>query len=391
MGAPAVSLPRNTGQGGQGPAVGPDAAAILAALPAPVASFDAEGRWSGLNEAAELWLNLSARSVAGLAADDPALAARLRVTPPLGPLLAEAAALEDPGLQPRISVEISDRAGGWTRRRAALQLGALPGGGVVALIRPEGSGVTPPRHAARSAIGMAEMLAHEIKNPVAGIRGAAQLLAEGLSPEDQELTDLIVAESRRIVALLDQVERFGDTTAPRLRAVNVHDILDRARRSFRLGSADRPGGAPRMVTDYDPSLPAALADPDRLMQVVLNLIRNAAEALAREARPADDARGAPLVRLRTLYDGGVRAEDGAPLPLQIEIEDDGPGIPEPIADQIFEPFVSGRENGTGLGLALVSKIVTEHGGRIAVESRPGRTLFRLSLPIARDGLAEGAS
>ena len=361
----------------------PDPAALLAALPAPVASFDAEGRWTGLNEAAELWLNLSTRSVAGLFADDPALAARLRVSPPLGPLIAAAAQSEDPTLHPRLRFEISDRAGGWTLRRAALQLGALPGGGVVALIRPEGNGVTPPRHAARSAIGMAEMLAHEIKNPVAGIRGAAQLLAEGLSPEDRELTDLIVAESRRIVALLEQVERFGDTTAPQRQAVNIHDILDRARRSVRLSSAALSGGTPRMVTEYDPSLPEALVDPDRLMQLVLNLLRNAAEALDREARAPGDARGAPLIRLRTHYDGAVRGEDGTPLPLQLEIEDDGPGIPETIAEQIFEPFVSGRENGTGLGLALVSKIVTEHGGRIQVDSRPGRTLFRLSLPMAR--------
>ncbi|KGJ02052.1 ATPase, partial [Paracoccus sphaerophysae] len=213
---------------------------MLSALPLPVASFDAQGRWTGLNEAAEHWLNLSARSVAGHAADDPALLSRLRVSPELAPLLAATAASEEPALHPRIVFEISDRAGGWGRRKAALNLAPLPGGGTVMVIRPDGHGPSP-RHGVRSAIGMAEMLAHEIKNPVAGIRGAAQLLAEGLNAEDRELTDLIVAESRRIVALLDQVERFGDTTAPQRRAVNIHDILDRARRSIDLGGVGQGG------------------------------------------------------------------------------------------------------------------------------------------------------
>ena len=382
------------------PLTAADPAEVLSALPLPVASFDAQGRWTGLNEAAEHWLNLSARSVAGHAADDPALLSRLRVSPELAPLLAATAASEEPALHPRIVFEISDRAGGWGRRKAALNLAPLPGGGTVMVIRPEGHGPSP-RHGVRSAIGMAEMLAHEIKNPVAGIRGAAQLLAEGLNAEDRELTDLIVAESRRIVALLDQVERFGDTTAPQRRAVNIHDILDRARRSIDLGGVGQGGvgqggvgqrgAAPRMVAEYDPSLPPALVDPDRMMQVALNLLRNATEALAREARSPADPRGPALIRLRTHYDGSVRAEDGAALPLQMEIEDDGPGIPDAIADQIFEPFVSGRENGTGLGLALVGKIVTEHGGRIHVDSRPGRTVFRVSLPIARQPAEQGES
>lgn len=361
-----------------------DPGAVLAALPAPVATFDAEGRWSGLNEAAELWLNLSERGVTGLSADDPALIARLRVEPDLGPLVAQAAQAGESVLHPRVRFEISDRAGRWTARRAGLDLAPLPDGGVVALIRPEPEAEVDasPRRAARSAIGMAEMLAHEIKNPLAGIRGAAQLLSEGLGPEDRELTDLIVAESRRIVALLEEVERFGDTTLPQLRPVNIHDILDRARRSMALG-----GTAPRIVTDYDPSLPPALVDPGRIMQVVLNLLRNASEALAREPRGPDDPRGPPLIRLRTAYDRDVRGPEGTPLALQVEVEDNGPGIPEAIADQIFEPFVSGRENGTGLGLALVGKIVTEHGGLIRADSRPGRTLFRVSLPLAGKGAA----
>ena len=195
----------------------------------------------------------------------------------------------------------------------------------------------------------------------------------GLTPEDRELTDLIVEETRRIVKLLEQVEQFGNVRPPEARAVNIHDALDRARRSAQMGYASHM----LIAEDYDPSLPATWADPDQLMQVFLNLIKNAAEA-------SKDRRG--VIRLRTFYDLSLRLRrrdgSGASLPLQVEIIDDGPGIPPDIAADIFEPFVSGRENGTGLGLALVSKIITDHGGLIGVESAPGRTVFRISLPMA---------
>ena len=227
--------------------------------------------------------------------------------------------------------------------------------------------------AAKSAIGMAEMLAHEIKNPLAGIAGAAQLLSMSLSPEDREMTDLIVEETRRIVKLLEQVEQFGNIRPPDRRAVNIHDALDRARRSALVGF----GQHMTIVEDYDPSLPPTWADPDQLMQVFLNLIKNASEA----------AGGQPgTIRLRTFYDVSLRMrrKDGSPaaLPLNVEIVDDGPGLPPDIAADVFEPFVSGRENGTGLGLALVSKIISDHDGWISVESVPGRTAFRISLPMA---------
>jgi len=227
--------------------------------------------------------------------------------------------------------------------------------------------------AAKSAIGMAEMLAHEIKNPLAGIAGAAQLLSMSLSPEDREMTDLIVEETRRIVKLLEQVEQFGNIRPPDRRAVNIHDALDRARRSALVGF----GQHMTIVEDYDPSLPPTWADPDQLMQVFLNLIKNASEA----------AGGKPgTIRLRTFYDVSLRMrrKDGSPaaLPLNVEIVDDGPGLPPDIAADVFEPFVSGRENGTGLGLALVSKIISDHDGWISVESVPGRTAFRISLPLA---------
>jgi two-component system nitrogen regulation sensor histidine kinase GlnL len=226
--------------------------------------------------------------------------------------------------------------------------------------------------AAKSAIGMAEMLAHEIKNPLAGITGAAQLLSMNLNSEDQEMTDLIVDECRRIVKLLEQVEQFGNLRPPVAKPVNIHDILDRARQSASVGF----GAHMMFVEDYDPSLPQTMADADQLLQVFLNLLKNASEA--------GSAGG--TIRLRTFYDPSlrVRRPDGthARLPLQIEVIDDGPGLPPEIAADVFEPFVSGRENGTGLGLALVSKLIADVGGWISVDSVPGRTLFRISLPLA---------
>jgi len=229
------------------------------------------------------------------------------------------------------------------------------------------------KSAAQSAIGMAEMLAHEIKNPLAGITGAAQLLSMNLAPDDLELTDLIVSESRRIVKLLEQVEQFGNLSEPDLKPVNLHDVLDRARRSALLGF----GAHMKIIEKYDPSLPLAWGDPDQLLQVVLNLIKNASEA----AGPSGGT-----IRLHSYYEHSfrMRRSDGTAqsLPLQIEVIDDGPGLPEAIRADVFEPFVSGRENGTGLGLALVSKIISDHGGWITVDSVPGKTVFRISLPRA---------
>jgi two-component system nitrogen regulation sensor histidine kinase GlnL len=226
--------------------------------------------------------------------------------------------------------------------------------------------------AAKSAIGMAEMLAHEIKNPLAGITGAAQLLSMNLPAQDQEMTDLIVDECRRIVKLLEQVEQFGNLQAPDLQPINLHDVLDQARRSAAVGF----GAHMAFVEEYDPSLPHTLADADQLLQVFLNLLKNASEAGAQGG----------LIRLRTFYDPSLRLRraDGANarLPLQVEIIDDGPGLPPDIAHDVFEPFISGRENGTGLGLALVSKLIGDAGGWISVDSVPGRTVFRVSLPLA---------
>ena len=344
---------------------------IWASLPTPALLVDGRDRVLEVNPAAELFLNISSRALKGLGLGD-----RIAIDAPIEEILARVRA-------GRSALFINDIDVGTGERAPVLcNLQAAPLGEdletVLLLIHPRELAdrlerAAQVKSAARSAVGMAEMLAHEIKNPLAGISGAAQLLSMGLTGEDLELTDLIVAETRRVVKLLEQVEQFGNIRPPELRAVNIHDVLDRARRSAVVGFAAHMA----VVEDYDPSLPLAAGDADQLTQVFLNLLKNAAEA-------AKGARG--TIRIRTFYDRALRLRradgSGSALPLQVEIIDDGPGIPPAIAAEIFEPFVSGRENGTGLGLALVSKILSEHGGWIGVESQPGRTVFRISLPVA---------
>ncbi len=345
--------------------------AIWISLPVPALILDRADRIARINPAAEGFLMSSAKSLLGQPVWD-----RLAVDAPLEDALQRAREHDAPLFVNDVDVGTGDRA----PMQCNLQIAPLAGdpGKMMLLISPrELAGRVTQNHsvksAARSAIGMAEMLAHEIKNPLAGITGAAQLLSMGLKADDLELTDLIVSESRRIVSLLDQVEQFGNVSAPALQPVNVHDVLDRARRSAIVGYAAKM----TVIETYDPSLPLALADPDQLLQVVLNLLKNASEAAGE---------GGGKITLHTYYEQSlrVRREDGGgrSLPLQIEIEDDGPGLPPEIAGEVFEPFVSGHENGTGLGLALAAKIISDHGGWISVSSVPGKTVFRISLPRA---------
>jgi two-component system, NtrC family, nitrogen regulation sensor histidine kinase GlnL len=342
---------------------------LWTSLPIPAFLIDAQDCIIDANSAGEGFLNASAKAVSGspiwdmIAVDAPIEEAFARARRDATPLFVNDIDV-GPGNRPPL--------------QCALQIAPLNGhpGEMILMISPrELAGRMTQNHsvksAAQSAIGMAEMLAHEIKNPLAGITGAAQLLGMNLEGEDLELTDLIVGECRRIVKLLEQVEQFGNLSPPDRSPVNVHDILDRARRSAKLGF----GAHMRIIEDYDPSLPMTFGDPDQLLQVVLNLLKNASEA-------ADSSGG--NIRIHTYFEHSFRMRrsdgTGQSLPLQIEIIDDGPGLPDKIKDDVFDPFVSGRENGTGLGLALVSKIVSEHDGWISVTSVPGRTVFRLSLP-----------
>ena len=343
---------------------------LWASLPIPVLIIGADGAIGAVNPAAETFFNASSRSLVG-----HPLAQRLHLDALMDQSLERVRASQSPFIFSDASVMMGER----PALRCSVQIAPMVDDPdrVLVLISPRDVADRLGQNrkvasAAKSAIGMAEMLAHEIKNPLTGITGAAQLLAMGLSAEDRALTDLIVEESRRVVKLLEQVERFGDLRPPQRRAVNVHDALDRAKRSAQLGFATKPV----FIEDYDPSLPPTYADPDQLMQVFLNLLKNASEAIGSEQG---------TIRLRTYYDHALRRRNadgtGQALPLQVEIIDNGPGIAPGIASEIFEPFVSGRENGTGLGLALVSKIISEHEAWISVESQPGRTVFKLSLPL----------
>jgi two-component system nitrogen regulation sensor histidine kinase GlnL len=234
----------------------------------------------------------------------------------------------------------------------------------------------------RSVVGLGRMLAHEIKNPLAGIRGAAQLLKTGASAADQPLAQLIVDETDRIRRLVDRMEAFSDEVPGPREAVNIHQVLDRVRALVVNGVAD--GLA--LQEHYDPSLPDVWGDEDHLIQVFLNLVKNAAEA----AHMRGDGLG--ILSIHTAWRPGVRVRgaDGkasAGAPIEIRVEDNGPGVPESLRDHLFQPFVTTKANGTGLGLALVTKLVTSHGGLIDFESEPGRTVFRVLLPMATGKLA----
>ncbi|QIL19371.1 ATP-binding protein [Thermomonas sp. HDW16] len=207
-------------------------------------------------------------------------------------------------------------------------------------------------------------LAHELRNPLAGIKGAAQLLARRADSDGRELTGLIESEVERLAALVD---RLLSPAPPRpFEPVNIHAVLERV---LRLAESDA-GWATRLVRDYDPSLPELLGDADRLTQALWNLVRNAIDA------------GAGTVQLRTRAEHGVRIFDAVhALALRLEIIDDGRGIPPELAEQVFLPLVSGRADGTGLGLPLAQQVAREHRGSLAYRSRPGHTVFTLLLPM----------
>ena len=229
------------------------------------------------------------------------------------------------------------------------------------------------RSAAKSVTGLASMLAHEIKNPLSGIRGAAQLLETIVSGDDAELTRLITSETDRIVKLVDQMEVFSDDTPHERKAVNMHSVLGHVRKIAQNGFA----ADIEIIEKYDPSLPDVPGSKDQLVQVFLNLVKNAAEATK--------VSKTKKIILSSAYRPGIHVKspgtkETAALPLEFSVIDTGGGIPDEIRGHIFEPFVTTRVNGTGLGLALVAKIIGQHGGVIECESGSNGTVMRVFMP-----------
>jgi two-component system nitrogen regulation sensor histidine kinase GlnL len=231
------------------------------------------------------------------------------------------------------------------------------------------------RGAGRSVAAMASVLAHEIKNPLSGIRGAAQLLEAEASDSDRTLTRLICEETDRIVKLVDRMSAFSDTRPAERERVNIHAVLDHVKKVAQAGFARHI----RFYESYDPSLPPVIGDKDRLIQMFLNLVKNAAEAIGESRRDGE-------IELTTAFRAGVRLQiagmnDLVSLPLEFCVRDNGCGVAPEMLPHLFDPFVTTKASGTGLGLALVAKIVADHGGTIECESLPRRTAFRILMPM----------
>jgi two-component system nitrogen regulation sensor histidine kinase GlnL len=356
-------------------------AAILGVLPDPVLVVDPANRLNYANAAAEQFFESSAASLQGLPLaellpEDSPVMALVEAVRKTGHSVSEYGVLiETPRLKSHtMTIQVTPIADDRAEVVVLLQQRS---------IADKIDRQLTHRNAARSVTAMAAMLAHEVKNPLSGIRGAAQLLEENASAPDRELTRLICDEADRICALVDRMEVFSDRRPIERGPVNIHEVLDRARLLAQNGFARHV----RFVQDYDPSLPPVYGNRDLLIQTFLNLVKNAAEAVP--------AQGGEIL-LSTAYQHGVRmavagSDERVHLPLVVSIIDNGDGVPEDLLTHLFDPFVTTKHNGTGLGLALVAKVVNDHGGVIECDSQPRRTVFRICLPMAGRQISEVAA
>jgi two-component system nitrogen regulation sensor histidine kinase GlnL len=361
------------GWGGLGNAI--DAATLLNALPNPLLLIDADNHIAEVNLAAENFFEASASHLRRttlrehMPADSTLISLVDQVRRKGGSMSEEGITLAGPRFGPYL---------------VALQVASIPDapGSVVVTINPRmiASKIERQmthRHAARSVTAMSAMLAHEVKNPLSGIRGAAQLMEQNANDDDRQLTKLIIDEVDRICALVDRIGVFSEGRPIAHGPVNIHQVMEHVRRIAQSGFGRRI----RFIERYDPSLPPTVGDRDQLVQVFLNLVKNAAEAISH-----DDGE----ITLTTSYQHGVRlavpnSDQRVHLPLVVSVQDNGDGIPDDLSESLFEAFVTTKQNGTGLGLALVAKIIGDHGGVVEFDGQPGRTIFRVRLPLFLEG------
>ncbi|HWW66010.1 MAG TPA: ATP-binding protein [Sphingomonadaceae bacterium] len=352
---------------------GPGADELVAALPMPLLVIDPAGNVRDANGASETLFNLSRAGIVDRPIEE-LLGRPLDTVTIDAPFAAYDLEVVLPVNRPqRIDLHVAPMP-----ERPGWRVATLHGRGPAHLAGRRGERGT------LTAVGAAAMLAHEIRNPLSGISGAAQLLESNAGPSSRDLIRLIRGEVDRVAALIDRMEGFTDTRRLDLAPQNIHAILGYAREVAGNGFARDI----RIREIYDPSLPAVQGDRDALIQIFINLIKNASEAMTNEEGDLSCKGG--VITLRTAYRHGVSVrlgEEGSerrPLPIEVCVIDEGPGAPPELAEHLFDPFVTSKRRGGGLGLALVDKLVTDHGGMIeyAREGRPPHTVFRLLLPRA---------